>query len=124
MPTSLHPLEARSILGRREWSPPQRFGPDGWRFDRPDGDARIIATVAEHPDDPREWLHASISHPDRLPTYEELVLLHRAFFRGGWAYQVFAPAASHVDLHPFALHLWGLLDGSPVLPNFGALGSI
>lgn len=124
MTTSLRPLDARAILGRTEWLSPEPFGPDGWRFDRKDRTARIIATVAEAPDGSREWLHVSISRPDRMPEYADLTLLHRAFYGDRWAYQVFAPPNAHVNIHPFALHLWGLLDGSPLLPNFGSAGSI
>jgi hypothetical protein len=39
-------------------------------------------------------------------------------FGDRWAYQVFAPPADHINLHNFALHLWGRLDGKPVLPDF------
>ena len=71
------------------------------------------------------WLHASLALTDRSPTYDELVILHRAVFgRRRWAYQIFAPEAAHVNLHAYALHLWGRVDGKPAMPNFGASGSI
>lgn len=93
-----------------------RQTPDGLR-----GDTRAIVSSAPYED--AEWLHASISHPDRLPSYDELKALHRAAFVGP-AYQVFAAAADHVDIHPFTLHLWGRLDGARSLPDFGRLGTI
>lgn len=71
-----------------------------------------------------DWLHASISRPDRIPEYEDLTMMHAAVFGTGWAYQVFAPPAAHINIHARVLHLWGRLDGTPALPNFGALGSI
>ncbi|MCW2757013.1 MAG: hypothetical protein JWO46_759, partial [Nocardioidaceae bacterium] len=56
---------------------------------------------------------------------DDLVYLHHAVWGStGWSYQVFAPAEDHVNIHSFALHLWGHLDGSPALPNFGYMGSI
>jgi len=42
----------------------------------------------------------------------------------GYAYQVFAPPSQHVNIHPYALHLWGKVDGSPTLPEFGKYGTI
>src|SRR5262245_21524487 len=119
--TSIDALAVRRILGRDEWGIPQPFGPDGWSLIS--RDASVLITCAYH--DGAEWLHASIARPDHMPTYDDLVLLHQAVWRGhGWAYQVFAPTADHVNIHRYALHLWGRLDGKPILPNFGALGSI
>ncbi|TQK29408.1 hypothetical protein [Arthrobacter sp. SLBN-53] len=59
-----------------------------------------------------------------MPTYDELGRLHRAAFGDGYAYQVFAPAAQHVNIHQNALHLWGRADGPPCLPEFGLFGTI
>jgi hypothetical protein len=115
-------LKVRARLGRKVWGVPATFGPDGWILDNMTGPGRIIITNA--PADDVEWLHASISWADHLPTYEELVSLHRAVWPNGWAYQVFAPPADHVNIHPYALHLWGRADGSAQLPAFGAFGTI
>lgn len=59
-----------------------------------------------------------------MPTYDDLCLLHRAVFKDGYAYQVFAPPSRHVNIHQYALHLWGRSDGKPVLPEFGCEGTI
>jgi len=118
-------LQLRRALGREHWSVPRPFGPAGWCIDRHDRAARVIVTCAPHHEDGVDWRHASISRPDRMPDYEDLVTLHRAAFgEEAWAYQVFAPAGEHVNIHAHALHLWGRCDGSPALPNFGALGTI
>lgn len=54
------------------------------------------------------WFHASISHPDRLPTYNELCNLKLAVFgKEGIAAQVFEAERYHVNIHPNCLHLWG-----------------
>ncbi len=121
MTASVDGLAIRRGLGRREWAPPERFGPDGWWLDRRDGTARVIASVADHGG--VEWIHASMSRPT-TPTYDDLCLLRKAVFGDGWSYQVFAPPRAHIDLHPTCLHLWGRLDGAPVLPDFGAHGTI
>jgi hypothetical protein len=100
----------------------QPFGPSGFLWDG--HDTRIIVTQADHGDG-IEVIHASISHPDRYPSYKEMAALHRAVFgRKRWSYQCFAPEVEHVNIHEHTLHLWGRADGQPFMPNFGALGSI
>lgn len=116
MATNLHPLQIRRVLGRGNWSTPAPFGSDGWKFVNLDGEASVIVSVAPHDGD--EWIHASLAWARRMPDYADLKLLHAAVFADGWAYQVFAPPSDHVNIHQFALHLWGKLDGSPALPDF------
>lgn len=124
MSRSLDPLAVRRRLGRARWSAPMPFGPDGWAYRAVSVDGRqrsIIISCAEH--DGVAWVHASIAG-DTLPSYADLVELHRAVFGDGYAYQCFVPASAHVNIHPNALHLWGRLDGKPVLPEFALDGSI
>src|SRR3954465_12933029 len=102
------------------------FGPAGLRvrIERLAQRGSVIATQADH-EDGQEWLHASISWEDQMPTYADLVALHRAVFgRRRWAYQVFSPEVGHVNLHEYALHLWGRANGNPALPDFGKFGTI
>jgi hypothetical protein len=113
---SFNPLRIRKVLGRVVWGPPIPFGPDGWRFDRAERTGSVIVTCA--PKDGLDWVHASIAYPTHMPGYEDLKTLHRAVFGNGWAYQVFAPPSDHINIHNFALHLFGRLDGKPVLPDF------
>jgi len=123
MSTSIDIISAMKVLGKKEWDTPKRYGPDGWALVRQSDGASVIITNAPH--DGVEWIHASIAHRDHMPTYEELVLLHKAVWQGrGYAFQVFAPPASHVNIHPYALHLWGRLDGTNPLPDFGQNGTI
>lgn len=129
--TTINGLHLRRAMGRADWGVPDPFGPDGWRMLERTGDGAIIVTVADHPGDgnpwapgPQEWVHASMSRRDRVPSYDDLCALHRAVFGDGWAYQVFAPPTDHVNIHPNTLHLWGLVSGEPVLPNFGEMGTI
>lgn len=128
--TTIDALRIRAVLGRKTWTVPRPFGEDGWHLTRIDGGARVVVTVYSNEDDGTEWIHASMSHPDSDPTYAELQLLHRAVWgRGGWAYQVFAPAEAHVNLHDHALHLWGRQDGRPGITTevplvAGALGLV
>lgn len=125
MTGNIDALAIRKRLGRKAWSLPMEFGPDGWLFLSIVEDKKIIVTYGAVGDSAGPWLHASVSRPNRMPDYQDLVDLHFAVWGPeGWAYQVFAPQGDHVNIHPYALHLWGRLDGTPVLPNFGAFGSI
>lgn len=128
MSTSFEPLLIRKRL-RAAYagvSVPAEFGPDGWTLTSEQPRRRFIITAAPLPEfdwwaPPQpDWWHASISAPDEMPTYRDLCYLHAAVFGDGYAYQVFAPAAVHVNIHPHALHLWGRADGRAALPEFAA----
>lgn len=122
MPTTIDALAIRHRLNRSQWRTPRPFG-NGWAFQHRTERLSILVSPDWH--DGVDWTHASIAHTDRLPTYDELKTLHAAVFNTGWAYQVFAPPADHVNIHSYALHLFGRTDGTPVLPDFTAgTGSI
>lgn len=119
--TTVDALRMRRVLGRDRWGPPTPYGPDGWITSSLTG--TVIATRC--PLDGVDWIHASIAFNDTMPTYDDLVLLHKAVFGAGWAYQVFAPPSEHVNIHQYALHLYGRADGKPALPDFTfGLGTI
>lgn len=72
--------------------------------------------------DMKRWLHISMSHPMRLPTYEEMFEVKKRFI-GSERYltlMVLPPEALHVNDHPYCLHLWSCLDGHP-LPEFSRM---
>lgn len=123
MLTAIDPLQLRRVFGRDHWNPPQPFGDNGWALTSAHGDGSVLVTDGEW-DDGHTWRHASIARPDRMPTYDDLVLLHQAAFGGGYAYQVFAPPGKHINIHHYALHLWGRADGARVLPDFATYRSI
>jgi hypothetical protein len=100
------------------WLTPRAMGPDGWLFMHESGRRHVIVTCADYPPDNADWVHASMTGADNVPTYHELAALHRAVFGDGWAYQVFTPTSEHVNIHDRALHLFGRLDGAPALPDF------
>lgn len=139
-PSKINPLRLRRVLGKADgWQAPTPAGPTGWSLDlhqTRDGvpyiAGRVIVTQAPlHPDvdgneaDLTEWLHASMSRHQRVPTYDELMLLKQAVWGpNGEAYQVHPRDEAHVNIHPYTLHLWGRADGRPVLPDFGRFGTI
>lgn len=126
--TTIDGLRLRRVMGRKLWHAPEPYGPDGWKMVRPfdgTGIGSLIVSSTDLPDDPTVWTHASVAYTDRLPTYDDLCLLKRAVWGDdGYAYQVFVPASEHVNIHEFALHLWGRADGSPVLPEFTRLAGV
>ena len=108
--------------------------PPGWVLDeqREDG-ARwinrkrqmiVIGSIAEEQDGKR-WLHLSMSHRNRVPTYDELVYLKRHWAGDDRKAIMVLPARSeHVNIHPYVLHLFVCLDADP-LPDFThGLGTI
>lgn len=118
MPSPLNPLAIRGRLRRDDYAAPYPLGGDSWVFDNFDGDRRIIVSHDPLAQPGVDWIHASISQRKQMPTYADLKRMHDAVFRDGWAYQVFAPPSDHINIHDFCLHLFGRLDGQPVLPDF------
>lgn len=121
-------LQLRRALGREEWGVPQENGCCGWIIDGlANGRHSRVIVTGDHLSDQvngNNWIHASISHRDSMPGYEAMKLLHNAVFGDRWAYQVFAPGAAHINIHAYALHLFGRVDGEPALPDFGRFGTI
>ncbi len=65
------------------------------------------------------WIHASCSFQDRMPSYADLVWLKDTVFGDSRsAYMVLPKRESHVNIHPYCLHLYGRLDGTDALPDF------
>jgi hypothetical protein len=63
------------------------------------------------------WDHVSVSTRSRCPTWEELEHIRRLFFRDDeTVMQLHVPAAVHVNVHPFTLHLWRPQDQTIPVP--------
>jgi hypothetical protein len=121
-------------LQRHGWRPRQALGGgDGYQVHlyhesrkEPDGmPQRASVIVSQEVHDDTDWLHASIYlGEDVTPTYDDMVMLHRAVFgRRRHAWQCFVPGDEHVNIKN-ALHLWGRVDGRNALPDFGRHGTI
>lgn len=109
-------LQVRKTLGSSSWKYPVPCGDSAWGMSHVAGDGSVMVSVINGTDG-HLWVHASMTRRDRVPSYHDLKLLHQAVFGDGYAYQIFVPSAEHVNVHEFALHLWGRLDGSDALPE-------
>jgi hypothetical protein len=110
----------------RSWLPPTvlppqwrlvQRGEDGASYDCRARRLGVIVSCAEELDG-RQWIHLSVSHRARIPTWEELVDCKEIFLGQREAYQVLPPRERWVNIHPRVLHLFALHDGGTVLPDF------
>lgn len=103
-----------------------RVLPVGWRHPagQPDNcfqsivhSLAVFLSVERHSDS-RRWLHVSVSHRDRIPSWDELRSIKDLFIgRDKKAIQVLPPESEYVNHCPRCLHLWCCLDGDG-LPDF------
>jgi hypothetical protein len=94
------------------------------------GSTQVLFSVLRF-EDGRTWIHVSLAGrpaPNKwyLPSYEDVQRVKHDFIGPDrWAYQVFPSEKQYVNQHPYVLHLYALLDGSPALPDFTwGLGTI
>lgn len=67
----------------------------------PNGNLAVIVS------DGMGWEHASVSRPDRCPTWEEMMSVKELFWREDeWVIQYHPSRELNVNVHPFCLHLW------------------
>lgn len=67
--------------------------------------------------DGKAWVHFSLSHFERIPTWGEFRTTKEAFLGDVYAYQVMPPKENYVNINPRVLHLFHCLEGVP-LPEF------
>jgi hypothetical protein len=95
---------------------------DGSAFRGRLGGRRFFVIVSDALEaDGNRWRHVSVSAGSGpLPTWGELEVIRTLFIGDRFAYQVHAPAAEHVNLHPGVLHLWARHgdDAGRALPDF------
>jgi len=77
----------------------------------------VIAGV-ERRDDGRLWMHVSTSMRHRLPSWEEVVAVKEQFIgEDRHALQLLPKRSEWLNLHPYCLHLWAVLEGEdPLVP--------
>jgi hypothetical protein len=80
------------------------LGEDGGRWVLMTPDLCVLRVIASNG---LGWDHVSVSLPYRTPTWAEMELVKRAFFRDHeTALQYHVPSADHINYHPYCLHLW------------------
>jgi hypothetical protein len=126
----LHPLDAGLMEIKAELSL-LPFPPAGWRVTQPWGfgyvlahtnGLRAIIDCSQKMDD-RWWVHVSVSRASRTPSYEDMAHAKADFLGSRYAYSVWAPEDTHVNIHAHCLHLWALVDKDrgQALPEFSAV---
>jgi len=103
--------------------------PPGWVLSEMRGDGaawinqkRQLVVIASYSIelDRHYWLHLSMSHRSRIPTYDEMKYLKRHWAGPGEkAMEIHAPDSEHVNICSRARHLWVCMTGDP-LPDFTA----
>ena len=95
---------------------------DGYMFRSDNGVSVIISGSWE---DGEKWLHVSLARKHKMPSYEDIAIVKRAFIGDDKkAIMVFPERKYHVNIHNFCLHLWHCVDGDE-LPEFShGLGTI
>jgi len=122
----VHPIDdARSEIGQGPSGIP--YPPEDWRFldywgvghaFQHSNGLRVIIDCSRKEDD-KFWVHVSLSRKSWTPTYDDLRMVKRDFLGDRYAYQVFPPEETFVNIHNHCLHLWSLAEGDgQVLPEF------
>lgn len=62
------------------------------------------------------WLHLSLAHPRRMPTWLELKDAKELFIGDVAAVQLLPPRSSYLNVHNFCLHLFRRVD-QPTVPE-------
>jgi len=103
------------------------LGPDGAAYltGKATGLSAILSGATES--DGKRWLHLSVAHRSRTPSWEEFRDAKLAFLGDRYALSVLPPRAAYVNLNPRCLHCFALADPGAAwpLPEFsGVLGGV
>lgn len=114
---------------RQYWKQLGDWGPRGKVFEHKTMPLRVIITIPDDEGfiaycDGQEWIHVSVSHKDRLPSYQEMKEIKRVFIGDErMAISIWPKARVHVNIAKNCLHLWHRADADPC-PTFGEEGTI
>ncbi len=107
------------------WREVERDKDGGAKYRNPNQKLAAILTCSVELDG-RAWLHLSLSHATRVPTWGEMRVAKEQFLGDREAYSILPPRARYVNIHNNVLHLFALLDEKQcALPDFtGGTGSL
>lgn len=115
-----------SIRVPADWEPPKVL-PALWEIEQVGADGAVYRSHAQSlcviltcavEQDRHAWLHLSLSHAARIPSWRELREAKEIFLGDREAYQILPPKERYVNIHPHVLHLFARLVHDPVLPDF------
>lgn len=92
--------------------------PHGIMLEHRDGLKAIFSGDVEL--DGKRWLHMSVSHRNRLPSWDELREVKDFLIGDRLAVQVLPKREQYVSHNTNVLHVWCCLDADPV-PDFAAM---
>lgn len=98
-----------------DWEPYRKAHWSGEQGDRGNGcfvfPSRRMAVIVSNGGG---WEHASVSHPDRDPTWAEMEWVKGKLWGDDTVMQLHVPKADHVNCHEHCLHLWRPTDGREI----------
>lgn len=103
----------------KTWMEVERNSWDGGTKYRNPARSLVAMMTCAIQDDGRAWIHFSVSHRKRIPTWGELVVAKEEFLGDAEAYQVLPPRARYVNIDPRVLNIFALRDpAASALPDF------
>ncbi|SRR6266516_5700595 len=103
-------------------------GTYGMAWRRVTGEALTVIESIAPKEDGHNWLHVSLSKPNKkMPTYEDIQTLRKLFIgEDRECYMIFPTKERYVNIHPGVVHLYCCLDQSEgVLPHMeGKIGEV
>jgi len=80
------------------------------------GHLRVLYSPKEHHPD-GYWKHASVSHPTRYPTWDEILGVRYSFFdENDEVVQILPPKGEYINVHKNCFHLWSPI-GKRITPT-------
>jgi hypothetical protein len=106
------------LVAPADWHIVQTWG-DGLIWERTTGQRIIVIEDITVKADGKQWLHVSVSKPNKkIPTYEDLQMARTLFIGDRECYQVFPTADRYVNIAN-VLHLYCCMEQPEgVLPHF------
>lgn len=112
-----HSRSLAESLNGSGWKLLERRGDGEQWLGRVRGQPLIAIWSIATEEDGQDWLHVSVSHKSRVPTWNEMSAVKALFVGDRWAAQLHPPQDQYVNDHPNVLHLWSPLGAWP-LPDF------
>jgi len=67
------------------------------------------------------WYHLSVSRPDRIPSWDDLLKVRNELLGDIECYHVIPTAKDYVNVHPYCMHIWARFDQQRCVVNLQEL---